>query len=1062
MPLKVLDPNTVLDQDQTNPQAPPAAATVSLDASPAPNVPSAKPVILPSTTKLDEEATQVAPAEDDNAGAETPSIQGQIGQPIYVTGHLPKGVIRQGDRGHEYAPTTTGYAFGDEADPSKMYSAMTDAQKADYAKFFADRKNPPTAQDLDNWYQTNLGRPMGNADEIVKHFTKYGTYSSKEDINPITVNQGATQSWLSHAANAVPFDFGDKVEAAADIFANDQGHPNIWNSNATLGQLFRQNADIERAQLERDSAEHPWASMGGELTGAAINSLLTGAAGEAAGMGNFAEHYGEFNRQLLEQAGQGALYGAGNAGPGNRLKGAALGAAVTPAIAGASALPYTVVKNVAGLGRSAQSVADEAVANVLPEDWEKQVSEAQAAGVPMWPADTNEQARGLFAATVRQPGENRDIAVNALRNRQSGLQQRISDLIEQHLGPVVDTNQLGENMMETARQNAAPLYQQFHGQRPMGSDAIDNLMTRPSMKQALDRAFGIAAEEGENPRALGMQLDENGHVILQPTSMVRGLDKDGNIIWKPADQISQDEAAAVSPNRFVNVDWTDPNSELEPRRVTLTGKNMNGKQRSAPGEKPSQVTVNGPLDLTQFIRSLGGVRDAPPADAATKTWLGGDLKSAGITNKPRDIAFGANSDKFLGPIINNNHGMGMDEATRAAWEAGYFPEYADRPEPNDLIDRLTEEYNGRARYFTPDALDEVSRFEGRQADKNWIEDLQQEGKPLAEDTAQPATEADVAKAAAEAPTDQGRAPDMRMTYTPKTLDYVKRGLDDYLNTWRDKTTQRLRLDEAGTAVDRTRRAFLDTVDPLFPQWKPARDIWSGTKAGMNALEMGKDSLNLNVRDLNAEIKNLSPYERDLYALGNRRAMVDKVENMGDNADFVGGIAGREQKRQSLALLHGTDPEAYGKFTDALAQEQKGWQTYSQGLLGSKTALNLANDNNLQALTNAAHFFTGGAPLKTAVKLGLSAAFKGLQTQKAQQATTLITQALSAKTPEEVAALSQRLEAEAAKRGIETAVSRRVRSAIGQSGLAGGAAFGNMINHPPAQQQQPAPPLQIPQ
>jgi len=48
----------------------------------------------------------------------------------------------------------------------------------------------------------------------------------------------------------------------------------------------------------------------------------------------------------------------------------------------------------------------------------------------------------------------------------------------------------------------------------------------------------------------------------------------------------------------------------------------------------------------------------------------------------------------------------------------------------------------------------------------------------------------------------------------QTLDYVKRGLDDVLNTYRDSTTGRLNLDERGLAIQATRNAFMRIVkDP---------------------------------------------------------------------------------------------------------------------------------------------------------------------------------------------------------------------------------------------------------
>lgn len=57
--------------------------------------------------------------------------------------------------------------------------------------------------------------------------------------------------------------------------------------------------------------------------------------------------------------------------------------------------------------------------------------------------------------------------------------------------------------------------------------------------------------------------------------------------------------------------------------------------------------------------------------------------------------------------------------------------------------------------------------------------------------------------------------------TAQTWDYVKRGLDDVLETYRDKTTGRLRLDEAGKATLGTLNQLRDELTTLNPKYKVA-------------------------------------------------------------------------------------------------------------------------------------------------------------------------------------------------------------------------------------------------
>ena len=128
--------------------------------------------------------------------------------------------------------------------------------------------------------------------------------------------------------------------------------------------------------------------------------------------------------------------------------------------------------------------------------------------------------------------------------------------------------------------------------------------------------------------------------------------------------------------------------------------------------------------MTQRLRTMGGIRDD-----------GGDLASLGIDNRPRRMDFGSN-EQFLGRLVNNDSGMHLDDATHALWEEGYFPEFHDRPTPNDLIDRLHAESTGAQRYFHPEDLNEVDRFHAAQAERGMVEQAADNGAPLVEDRGQ--------------------------------------------------------------------------------------------------------------------------------------------------------------------------------------------------------------------------------------------------------------------------------------------------------------------------------------
>ena len=145
----------------------------------------------------------------------------------------------------------------------------------------------------------------------------------------------------------------------------------------------------------------------------------------------------------------------------------------------------------------------------------------------------------------------------------------------------------------------------------------------------------------------------------------------------------------------------------------------------------------GPLDLSQRIRQLGGIQDQ-----------GGELAAMGVSNAPRKLEFG--NDRGLGNLIKPN-GSPLDEMTRKLHEEGWFPNEAERPTTETLIDALRQEHVGGERVFHPNDQPEVERFHAAQAERGRIQSAAQEGAPLVEHVGQPAGLDDVRAIDAEIP-----------------------------------------------------------------------------------------------------------------------------------------------------------------------------------------------------------------------------------------------------------------------------------------------------------------------
>jgi len=176
----------------------------------------------------------------------------------------------------------------------------------------------------------------------------------------------------------------------------------------------------------------------------------------------------------------------------------------------------------------------------------------------------------------------------------------------------------------------------------------------------------------------------------------------------------------------------------------------------------------------------------------------------------------------------------------------------------------------------------------------------------------------------------------------QTLDYAKRGIDDVLEGFRDKTTGRLRLDEHGRAIDATRRDFLRTVDSVNPDYGAARAAYAGPARERDALRLGQTMVNAADGDIERAVSRMSDSEREQFALGMRSKISENLARRTDGGDKVGYLSNSPQRRAILQRVAGPGADVE-RFASTLADEDAAGQTYRAALTGSPTAINMADD-----------------------------------------------------------------------------------------------------------------------
>ncbi len=178
--------------------------------------------------------------------------------------------------------------------------------------------------------------------------------------------------------------------------------------------------------------------------------------------------------------------------------------------------------------------------------------------------------------------------------------------------------------------------------------------------------------------------------------------------------------------------------------------------------------------------------------------------------------------------------------------------------------------------------------------------------------------------------------------TMKTLDYVKRALDDVVEGYRDPTSGRLQVTGEVRAVNGTRSELINELDRLNPDYKAARAAYAGPVAARDALRLGEKALRLPPSEIEVAVSRMSDGELAQFRLGVRSALSDAINAKGDYADKVRMLIGSPKKRAVLDRAFRGDG-GIENFARTLADEERAQRTYAAVSGNSATASRLAED-----------------------------------------------------------------------------------------------------------------------
>lgn len=187
------------------------------------------------------------------------------------------------------------------------------------------------------------------------------------------------------------------------------------------------------------------------------------------------------------------------------------------------------------------------------------------------------------------------------------------------------------------------------------------------------------------------------------------------------------------------------------------------------------------------------------------------------------------------------------------------------------------------------------------------------------------------------------------TFDLKTIDYIKRGIDDEIN-WSKTPASGLGKDEVNS-LKKVRGEFMGVVDSQAPkEYKQARQAFGGPTQVFDAIENGRGFFDVDARTLKKTYDALNPAEKDGFAIGAYDAIRTKIQSGADGIDQIKRTFGSPEKRDQIKVLIGDD--AFKNLETQLGREKAIRSTDIQITGGSPT----------QRRTEAAREFEGSTEL----------------------------------------------------------------------------------------------------
>lgn len=191
-------------------------------------------------------------------------------------------------------------------------------------------------------------------------------------------------------------------------------------------------------------------------------------------------------------------------------------------------------------------------------------------------------------------------------------------------------------------------------------------------------------------------------------------------------------------------------------------------------------------------------------------------------------------------------------------------------------------------------------------------------------------------------------PIMELQQVPnvRTLDYVKRGLDDLIDAGY-KGSSSVGKGQASALRD-LRNQFVAAIDRNVPDYRDVRKMYAGDMEVLDAMRAGmKDFNKLDHEQVLNMVSKMSAAEREAFRTGVARDLYSRIMDPGINFNAAQRIIGSPEMQAKLQPLFDSAPQ-FTLFKSALEREAQLFSQANQILGGSQTGKRLQMREKFEA------------------------------------------------------------------------------------------------------------------